>query len=393
MKKVTDFNVNNKTVILRCDLNVSINNDKIIDKTRITKSLKTINYLLENNAKVVILSHLGKVKEEKDKKKYSLNIVYKELKKVLNDKILFCPSLDFNKIQDTISKMPYGTAILLENTRFYDLNGKLESSCDENLSKFWASLGDIFIEDAFGTIHRKHASNYGISKYLDSGIGFLVEEEIEGLKPLLNPKKPFAVIMGGAKVKDKINIINGLIEKVDYLFIGGAMSNTFLKSLGINIGKSTYEEDMLETCKNLLTKYTKKIILPVDFYGSKKFSNLTKKEMYFITDFPNNFISMDIGNQTIDMFKNELIDVSTIFMNGPLGVYEFSKYRNGTKEIINFLINNKKDLYVGGGDIVGCIKKLKLEDKITYISTGGGATLEYLVNQDLPGLINIKEQK
>lgn len=393
MKKVTDFNVNNKTVILRCDLNVSINNDKIIDKTRITKSLRTINYLLENNAKVVILSHLGKVKEEKDKKKYSLNIVYKELKKVLNDKILFCPSLDFNKIQDTISKMPYGSAILLENTRFYDLNGKLESSCDENLSKFWASLGDIFIEDAFGTIHRKHASNYGISKYLDSGIGFLVEEEIEGLKPLLNPKKPFAVIMGGAKVKDKINIINGLIEKVDYFFIGGAMSNTFLKSLGINIGKSTYEKDMLETCKNLLTKYTSKIILPVDFYGSKKFSNFTKKEMYFITDFTNNFISMDIGNQTIDMFKNELIDVSTIFMNGPLGVYEFSKYRNGTKEIINFLINNKKNLYVGGGDIVGCIKKLKLEDKITYISTGGGATLEYLVNQDLPGLINIKEQK
>ena len=143
--------------------------------------------------------------------------------------------------------------------------------------------------------------------------------------------------------------------------------------------------------KNLLTKYISKIILPVDFYGSKKFSNFTKKEMYFITDFTNNFISMDIGNQTIDMFKNELIDVSTIFMNGPLGVYEFSKYRNGTKEIINFLINNKKNLYVGGGDIVGCIKKLKLEDKITYISTGGGATLEYLINQDLPGLINIKE--
>ena len=392
MKTIRDFDLDKKTVILRCDLNVSIKNGKIIDDTRIVNSIPTIKYLLEHNSKVVILSHLGKVKTVEDKKKNGLEIVYKELTKYLNNKIKFVPYTNNPIIKEEINNMEYGTCILLENTRFEDIDNKKESKQDEELSKYWASLGDIFINDAFGTIHRRHESNYGISKYLNSGIGFLVEKEIENLSKLDNPKRPFAVIMGGAKVSDKISIINGLIEKVDYLFIGGAMAFTFLKAADINVGKSLIEEDMVPICKELLTKYVNKIILPVDFYGSKKFSNLTKKEMYFITDTPDYFIGMDIGSQTLNMFKNELKDVETIFMNGPLGVYEFSKYRNGTKEIVKFLIDNKKEIYIGGGDIVGCVKNLNLEKGVTYISTGGGATLEFIANHNLPGLINIGEK-
>jgi len=392
LKTIRDFDLDKKTIILRCDLNVSIKNGKIIDDTRIVNSIPTIKYLLEHNSKVVILSHLGKVKTVEDKKKNGLEIVYKELTKYLNNKIKFVPYTNNPIIKEEINNMEYGTCILLENTRFEDIDNKKESKQDEELSKYWASLGDIFINDAFGTIHRRHASNYGISKYLNSGIGFLVEKEIENLSKLDNPKRPFAVIMGGAKVSDKISIINGLIEKVDYLFIGGAMAFTFLKAADINVGKSLIEEDMVPICKELLTKYVNKIILPVDFYGSKKFSNLTKKEMYFITDTPDYFIGMDIGSQTLNMFKNELKDVETIFMNGPLGVYEFSKYRNGTKEIVKFLIDNKKEIYIGGGDIVGCVKNLNLEKGVTYISTGGGATLEFIANHNLPGLINIGEK-
>jgi len=392
LKTIRDFDLDKKTIILRCDLNVSIKNGKIIDDTRIVNSIPTIKYLLEHNSKVVILSHLGKVKTVEDKKKNGLEIVYKELTKYLNNKIKFVPYTNNPIIKEEINNMEYGTCILLENTRFEDIDNKKESKQDEELSKYWASLGDIFINDAFGTIHRRHESNYGISKYLNSGIGFLVEKEIENLSKLDNPKRPFAVIMGGAKVSDKISIINGLIEKVDYLFIGGAMAFTFLKAADINVGKSLIEEDMVPICKELLTKYVNKIILPVDFYGSKKFSNLTKKEMYFITDTPDYFIGMDIGSQTLNMFKNELKDVETIFMNGPLGVYEFSKYRNGTKEIVKFLIDNKKEIYIGGGDIVGCVKNLNLEKGVTYISTGGGATLEFIANHNLPGLINIGEK-
>ena len=389
-KTIKELDLFKKVMILRCDFNVSIKNNKILDDTRIINSLETINYLLDKKCKIVILSHLGKVKTLSDKKKNSLQIVYKRLQKYLGTKILFLPFTNDPIIKETIDKMSFGNCILLENTRFEDIIGNKESGCDLELAKYWASLGDIFINDAFGTIHRKHASNYGISKYLDSGIGFLIEKEIKNLDYLDNPIRPFSVIMGGSKVKDKIQLINRLLEKVDYLYIGGAMACTFLKSLNITLGSSKIEEDMLETCKNLLTKYSDKIILPVDFYGSTKFSNFTKKEMYFITDIPQKFVAMDIGKYTIDMFKNQLEESKTVFINGPLGVYEYSKYINGTKEILTYLSKNIENVYVGGGDIVTCVQKLKLPVK--FISTGGGATLEYLINKNLPGIINIKEK-
>lgn len=390
-KTVKDFDLENKTVILRCDLNVPIKKEKIVDDTRIIESIETIDYILDKGAKLIILSHLGKVKTEEDKKNNSLKIVSDRLNKLLSNKVTFVPYINDEKIKDEINKLEYGKAILLENTRFEDIDGKKESNCDMKLAKYWASLGDIFINDAFGTLHRKHASNYGISSYIDSGIGFLVEKEMKELSRLDDPRRPFSIIMGGAKVSDKIEIIKGLIDKVNYLYIGGAMAFTFLKASDINVGKSLVEEEMINTCKELLTKYVNKIILPVDFFGSNEFNDKNKKELYYITDIPNDFIGMDIGTQTIDMFKNQLEGTNTLFWNGPLGVYEFNQYQNGTKEILNFVSENIETVILGGGDIVSCLNNMKYSNKITFASTGGGATLEYLVNKKLPGLENIKD--
>ena len=391
MKKcITDFELKNKTVVLRCDFNVSIKDGKIIDDTRIVKSLKTINYVLDNGAKLVILSHLGKVKSEEDKVKNSLSVVYERLNELIPNKISFVSSVDEDVITSSVNDTSYGCGVLLENTRFYDLDGKRESNCDDDLAKFWAGLGDIFINDAFGTLHRAHASNFGISKYLDSGVGFLVKEELANLDLLDKPNRPFMVIMGGAKVSDKISIIDSLIDKVDKLFIGGAMSFTFLKSKGIDVGKSLVEDEKLEYCNNLLNKYSDKIMLPIDFYGSYEFSNDSEKILYHITDIDDNFIGMDIGSQSIDMIKNELEDVKTIFWNGPLGVYEFSNYRIGSEKVLD-MVSHVDNSIIGGGDIVGCASKLNMLDKFSFVSTGGGATLEYLVDKNLPGLINITD--
>lgn len=390
-KTVRDFNLKEKIVILRCDLNVPIKKDKIIDDTRIIESIETIDYILDKNAKLIILSHLGKIKTEKDKKSNSLKIVYERLNQLLSNKVTFIPFTRDDSIKEIIDNLDYGKAVLLENTRFEDLDNKKESNCDMELAKYWASLGDIFINDAFGTIHRKHASNFGISSYLESGIGFLIEKEIKQLSKLDNPKRPFSVIMGGSKVSDKIDIINGLIDKVDNLYIGGAMAFTFLKASNINVGKSMVEEEMIDTCKKLLTKYVNKIILPVDFYGSNEFSDKNNKELFYITDIEDDFIGMDIGTQTIDMFKNQLEETKTLFWNGPLGVYEFDKYKNGTQEILKFVSENIETIILGGGDIVASATNLGFINKITFASTGGGATLEYLVNKNLPGLENIKE--
>lgn len=392
MKYITNFNIENKTVILRCDLNVSIKDNKIIDDTRIVKSLKTINYILDHKAKLIIMSHLGKIKCEEDKIKNSMEIVYKRLNELLPNKITFVPYTKDERIKKELDNIDYGHGILLENTRFEDLNNKKESNCDEELSKYWASLGDIFINDAFGMLHRGHASNLGISTYLPSGIGFLVKEELTNLNKLDNPKRPYAIIMGGAKVSDKIKIIDNLITKVDKLFIGGAMAFTFLKSKGIKVGNSLVEDEYLDYCAKLLKDYPNKIILPIDFNGSLEgFKNDPDAVTYNIMNIPDNFIGMDIGPKSIGIYKDELSEIKTIFWNGPLGVYEFDKYQTGTKEILNYIANNIETTIVGGGDIVSCANKFGFNKKLTYISTGGGASLEYIVNKDLPGLKNIKE--
>lgn len=389
-KTIKDFSLDFKTVILRCDLNATIKDNKIVDDTRIKESLETIKYILDNNAKVVILSHLGKVKTLEDKEKNNLKIVCDRLNYYLDNKITFV-EYDYD-VKKIIDDTPYKKGVLLQNTRYFDLDNKKESNCDQELSKYFASLGDIFINDAFGLIHRCHASNVGISKLLPSGIGFLMEKELKSLDMLDNPKRPFYVIMGGAKVSDKIEVINSLIDKVDKLFIGGAMCFTFLKSKNINIGASLVEDNLLEYCSNLLEKYKDKIILPIDVNGAFSFNSETPLENYSIMNIPTTFIGMDIGKKSVELFKDELSSCKTLFWNGPLGVYEFTKYQQGTKDILEFVCNNVETVILGGGDIVSCCNILGYNKKVSFISTGGGASLAYLANKNQPGLKYISEK-
>lgn len=390
MKKVTDFNLSGKTIILRCDLNVSIKDGKIIDDNKIKASLKTINYILEHNAKLVIMSHLGRVKTENDKKKYDMRIVYERLEEYLHNKISFIDETKPAKLLRPVKNLEKGHALLIQNTRYEDLKGNKESSCNKKLSKHWARLGDIFINDAFATIHRKHASNYGIASYLESGIGFLVMDELEHLNILDNPKRPFVVIMGGSKIKDKIGVIKSLIKQADYILVGGAMAFTFLKAKGYDIGRSMYEEDEIDYCKYLLSHYEDRIILPTDLYGAFEKSDNADVILQDIKMIPRNFIGLDIGNETIRLFKSILKNTNTIFWNGPLGAYEYPKFRYGTDQILKYVKDNINTTILGGGDIVGCANLLGYSEDFTFISTGGGATLKYLEDHNQPGLQNME---
>ena len=390
MKKVTDFHLSGKRVILRCDLNVSIKDGKIIDDNKIRASLKTINYILDQNAKLIIMSHLGRIKTEQDKEKNDMRIVYDEFKELLPDKISFINETKPVKLIKAVKNLEKGKALLIQNTRYEDLKGNRESGCNKKLSKNWARLGDIFINDAFATIHRKHASNYGIASYLESGIGFLVMEELENLNILDNPKRPFVVIMGGSKIKDKIGVIKSLIKQADYILVGGAMAFTFLKAKGYDIGRSLYEEEEVNYCKYLLSHYGDRIILPTDLYGAFEKSDTADVVLQDINMIPKNFIGLDIGNETIKIFKSILKNTNTIFWNGPLGAYEYEKFRYGTDQILKYIKDNVSTTILGGGDIVGCANLLGYNKDFTFISTGGGATLKYLEDHNQPGLQNME---
>lgn len=390
MKTVKDFRLEGKTVILRCDLNVSIKDGKIIDDTKIKASLKTINYILDKNARLIIMSHLGRIKTESDKEKYDMRVVYNRLNELLPNKIHFVNETKPSKLKKYVKKLPLGEGILIQNTRYEDLKGNKESDCNNKLSKGWAHLGDIFINDAFATIHRKHASNFGISYYLESGIGFLIEEELENLNKLDNPKRPFVVIMGGSKISDKIGMIKSLIKQADYILVGGAMAFTFLRAKGYDIGRSLYEKEEVDYCKDLLKHYEDRIILPKDLYGAFEISEESDTVLQDISMIPKNFIGLDIGDETIELFESILKNTKTVFWNGPLGAYEYEKYRYGTEQILKYLKDNVETVILGGGDIVGCANLLGYTKDITFTSTGGGATLKYLEDHDVPGLRNIK---
>ena len=389
MKKITDLKIENKKVLIRCDFNVPIVDGKIVDNTRIRMSLDTINYCLDRNCKIILLSHLGRVKEKKDLNK-TLKPVAKELEKLLDRKVLFIDETRGKKLKSAVKNMESGDIILVENTRFEDLNGNLESGNNKKLAKYWASLGDVFINDAFGTIHRSHASNVGIEKKLKSAIGLLVEKELEKLDELNNPKKPFVIILGGAKVSDKIGVIKNLIEKADYILIGGGMAYTFLQSEGFNIGNSIVDNDSISFCTDLLEKYSDKLLLPIDIKTSTQFNNEEKSKIKSISDIDELDIGMDIGPKTVKLYEEYLKKAKTVLWNGPLGVYEFSKYKKSTNDILKFLVDNNIKTILGGGDIVAAAKNAKVTDKIYHVSTGGGATLEYLEGKKLPGLENIK---
>jgi len=384
-KSIRDFNLNNKRVIIRVDFNVPIKDNKILDDNRIVMSLKTIKYAIDNNAKVILMSHLGRVKEESDKKSKSLKIVAERLSELLCQEVIFINNTRGSELENAIDNLNCGEVLLIENTRFEDLDGKKESGNDIELGKYWASLGDIFINDAFGTSHRSHASNVGIASNLESGIGFLIEEELEKLSLVTNnPEKPFAVILGGAKVSDKIGVIKNLVDKCDYIIIGGGMAYTFLKAQGYNIGNSLLDSDSLDFCSDILEKYENKIILPTDSIVSKEFDkDVTLKDN---DDFDNDDIGLDIGDKSIELFKDKLSSCKTVVWNGPVGYSEIEKYSKGTKEILKYLSESKRTVVIGGGDTASAAINFGYKEVFTHISTGGGASLELLEGKVLPGI-------
>ena len=391
-KTIKDYNLKGKKVIIRCDFNVPIEDGVVKDDNRIRKSLKTIRYARKEGAKVILLSHLGRVKKEEDKEKYSLKPVCEVLSKLLRKKVKFFDNTRGKEIEDYIDSMKERDVVLLQNTRFEDLNGEKESKNSSELGKYWASLGDIFINDAFGTIHRSHASNVGISKHLKSGIGFLVEKEIKELSKLKNPKKPYTIIFGGSKVSDKINLIENLVKEADYLLIGGAMAFTFLKAAGFNVGSSLCEKSELSFCAKLLDKYPDKIILPIDIVVSKEISEKAKTTTRFINEIEEDEIGLDVGKKTIEVFKQYIDDSKTIFWNGPMGYFEISKFSKGTRELCEVIANSKAYKIIGGGDSARAVIQMGYEKQMNYISTGGGASLSFLESSNLKALKLIDEK-
>lgn len=392
LKTIKDYDLNNKKVILRCDLNVPIKDGIITDDTRIKASLKTINYILDNGGSPIILSHLGKVKEPSDLKKNDLYPVSQRLAELLNRKVIFSKTTRGKELDYLVLNLKQGEVLLIQNTRYEDLDGKKESSCNLDLAKYWASLGDIFINDAYGTCHREHASNVGISKFLPNGLGFLVEEEVNKLDNIINENThPFIVIMGGAKVSDKIKVIENLILKCDRLLIGGGMAYTFLNALGYNIGSSLLDKESLNFCKNILNQYHQKIILPLDSLVATSI-NSNEYKIKDIDSINDNEIGLDIGPKTVKLFTNNLSNAKRVIINGPMGMFENENYAQGTKEIYNYLTKNNIKTLVGGGDSASSVNKLSNPSKFYHISTGGGATLEYLEGVNLPGISAINEK-
>lgn len=390
MKTIKQMNLENKKTLIRCDFNVPMKDGKIIDDTRITAAIPTIKYAIDNNAKVILFSHLGRIKEASDLEKNNLAPVAKRLEELLGQPVTFIEKTRGEELESAINNMKDKDVILVQNTRYEDLDGKKESKNDPELGAYWASLGDVFVNDAFGTIHRAHASNVGIASHLESCIGFLIEKELNALKELDNPKHPFIVVLGGAKVSDKIGVIENLVKKADKILIGGGMAFTFLKSEGYEIGNSLLDEENIDFCKKIIKEYPEKIILPIDVAVTTEYSEKEEYKTKDITELEYNEMGLDIGPRTEELFKSYLKDAKIAVWNGPLGVYEFEKYKQGTNHILQFVTENNIKIILGGGDIVAAASTAGYKDKVYHASTGGGATLEYLEGKPLPGLEAIK---
>lgn len=370
MKTIKDIDLKNKKVVIRVDYNVPIENGVIKDSSKIKKSLRSINYLLENNCRVVILSHFGRIKSEEDKAKNSLKVVAKELANLLGKNVKFLDNCFGDKVKSIVDNCGLGEVILLENTRFMDIYEKKESGNDLALAEYWASLGEVYINDAFGSMHRAHASTAGIAKFLPHAIGFLVMDELEHLNILIhNTPHPFTVFMGGAKVDDKLPIIKSLIERCDYLLVGGGIANSFLKAKGADIGNSiaTSDEGILNELKKLMDEYKGKIVLPVDFT---------------IDD----GIIYDVGNKSIEVYKKYIDKSEIVFVNGTCGKFEDERFMEGTSNLFKILKDSGKKVIVGGGDTASACIKFGFKDSFDFISSGGGATLEYIADGTLKAL-------
>lgn len=389
---VSDIDVSSKRVLVRCDFNVPLDGDIIKDETRIKGALPTIKYLLESNAKVILCSHLGRPKGEFNEK-YSLKPVAKRLSQLLNKDVVMAEDIIGESAKKAVSAMKDGDIVLLENVRFH----KEEEKNDAGFSKQLASLAEIYVNDAFGTAHRAHASTAGVADYLPAVCGFLIQKEIEIMGAALeNPERPFVTILGGAKVSDKIGVIENLIEKVDTLIIGGGMAYTFLKAKGYKIGNSICEDDKIDLAKGLLKKAKEKgvkLMLPVGSIVADSFSNEANRRYVPSDAMPDGWSGMDIGGITIEKFVAEIETAKTIIWNGPMGVFEFPNFAEGTKEIAKAVAKVDAVTIIGGGDSVAAVEQMGFADKMTHISTGGGAALEFLEGKSLPGIACLMQKK
>ncbi|WP_462399480.1 phosphoglycerate kinase [Lacticaseibacillus pantheris] len=391
---VSDLDVKGKKVLIRVDFNVPIKDGKIGDDNRVVAALPTIQYVIDHGGKAILLSHLGRIKTEDDKAKLSLRPVAEHLGDLLKKDVTFVPATRGKELEDAIDKMSDGDVLVMENTRFEDLDGKKESGNDPELGKYWASLGDLFVNDAFGTAHRSHASNVGIASNMpQTAAGFLMEKEIKFLGDAVqNPKHPFVAILGGAKVSDKIGVIRNLVPKADKIIVGGGMTYTFYAAKGLKIGNSLVEKDKIELAKQIMEEAGDKLVLPVDNVIVKEFNNDSPAQTVE-GDIPDGYMAVDIGAKSIDLFKKTLDGAKTVVWNGPMGVFEMSNFAKGTYEVGKALGALKgATTIIGGGDSTAAAKELGVADQITHISTGGGASLEYLEGKELPGIAAISNK-
>ena len=393
-KVVTDLDVAGKKVLVRADFNVPMKDGAITNDNRIVQALPTINYLIENNAKVILFSHLGKVKAEEDKAKLSLKPVADRLAELLGKEVTFVPETRGEALEAAVAALKDGDVLVFENTRFEDVDGKKESKNDAELGKYWASLGDLFVNDAFGTAHRAHASNVGIASNLESAAGFLMEKEIKFIGGAVDePVRPFVAILGGVKVSDKIGIIKHLLNKADKVLIGGGMAYTFMKAQGLEIGKSLLEADKVELAKELLESAGDKLILPIDAKMAHEFGNDVEITIAKNEEFPADQMALDIGPASVELFAKELEGAKTVVWNGPMGVFELSNFAQGTIGVCEAIAKLSDAVtIIGGGDSAAAAMQLGFADDFTHISTGGGASLEYLEGKELPGVASISDK-
>lgn len=381
-KMVTDLDVEGKKVIVRVDFNVPIKEGKITDDTRITAALPTINYLLDHGAAVILMSHLGRPKTKEDLQ-YSLKPVAEHLATLVNVPVKFASDCRGEIAQAASAELKPGEILVLENTRFYPE----ESKNDLEMSRDLASLADLYVNDAFGSAHRAHSSTAGIADFLPAAAGFLMEKEIKYLgNAIAEPVRPFVAILGGAKISDKIGVINNLLKTADKILIGGGMANTFLKAQGYEMADSLVEAEVLDTAKDLLSRANDKIVLPIDMVLANAFDAEAEMETMALGDVPVGWRVLDIGPLTVQLFGDVILAAGTVVWNGPMGVFEFPRFAEGTFGVARAVANSDAVSIIGGGDSVSAINQSGLSDKITHISTGGGASLEMLEGLELPGL-------
>ena len=389
MKFLSEIDVNelkDKRVVLRVDYNVPMKDGEILDTNKIDSSFQTIDYLIGLGCKLIIFSHFGRVKSEEDLKDNTLQPVFNYIKGLNKYNIKFSHIIMGKPLDDMAENLAPGEMILVENTRFMDVRGKLESSCDTQLAMYWANLGSFYVDDAFGSMHRNHASVTGIPKYVDGAIGFLAEKEIKNLNKLLDVKeRPFIVIMGGAKLDDKIELIYSLAEKADHVLLGGGIANTFLTAAGIETGSSLVSRDSLFNAKSILNEYPDKIILPKDVIVSPTY-NKEQVEVKMVEDLVMDDVIGDIGIRAVENYKRFINSAKIIFVNGTVGMYEKKEFANGTREILDAVSKSSALKIVGGGDAASSVANFGYKDKMDFISTGGGATLSYIANGSLPGI-------